>query len=238
MSRLRLSSLVPSRSIPVTRWRSEHRWRARPSTLLVLIAGLWLFGSGEAMLVNAGIGVSPWTVFAEGLSVRTTLPIGATTLLTSLIVLALWLPLRERPGLGTIANAVVIAVALQTMIEVLPTPSGLGWQIALVLAGIASIGLGSGLYLTTNLGPGPRDGLMTGIHQRTGIAVTPVRLSIEVLVLGAGWLLGGTVGLGTVMFALLIGPSVGYGLRVVGRVARSRTVAPVTHDQTHPELEA
>ncbi len=190
------------------------------------------------MLVNAGIGVSPWTVFAEGLSLRTTLPIGATTLMTSLIVLALWIPLRERPGLGTIANAVVIALALQVMIEVVPTPTAFGWQMALVLAGIASIGLGSGLYLTTNLGPGPRDGLMTGLHERTGIAVTPVRLSIEVLVLGAGWLLGGTVGLGTVMFALLIGPSVGYGLRVVGRVARSRTVAPSATDDMHPELEA
>jgi Predicted membrane protein len=190
------------------------------------------------MLVNAGIGVSPWTVFAEGLSARTALPIGATTLVTSLIVLALWLPLRERPGLGTIANAVVVALALQVMIEILPTPTGLGWQIVLVLAGIASIGLGSGLYLTTNLGPGPRDGLMTGLHERTGIAVTPVRLSIEVLVLAAGWLLGGTVGLGTVMFALMIGPSVGYGLRIVGRMARTHDVVPPTSDDRHPELEA
>jgi uncharacterized protein len=234
----RLTRLLPSRSIPVTRWRSEHRWRARPVTLFILVLGLWLFGSGEAMLVNAGIGVSPWTVFAEGLSVRLPLPIGATTLLTSLIVLALWIPLRERPGLGTIANAVAIAVALQVMIEVLPRPSGLVGQIALVLAGIASIGIGSGLYLTTNLGPGPRDGLMTGLHERTGIAVTGVRLSIEVLVLAAGWLLGGTVGLGTVLFALLIGPSVGYGLRIVGRVARARHSLVADSDSMHPELEA
>ena len=190
------------------------------------------------MLVNAGIGVSPWTVFAEGLSLRLSLPIGITTLLTSLGVLALWLPLRERPGLGTVANALVIALALQVMIEIWPTPSGLGWQIALVIGGIASIGLGSGLYLTTNLGPGPRDGLMTGIHQRTGIAVTPVRLTIEVLVLAAGWLLGGTVGLGTVMFALFIGPSVGYGLRIVGHLARSPGVISSQGDQPHPELEA
>jgi uncharacterized membrane protein YczE len=238
VSRLRLAHLVPSRNIPITRWRSQHRWRARPATIAILIIGLWLFGTGEAMLVNAGIGVSPWTVFAEGLAARLSLPIGMTTLLTSLAVLALWLPLRERPGLGTIANALVIALALQVMIEILPTPTEFGWQLALVIGGIASIGLGSGLYLTTNLGPGPRDGLMTGLHERTGIAVTPVRLTIEVLVLVAGWLLGGTVGLGTVMFALFIGPSVGYGLSIVGRIARSPGVVPAERGQPHPELEA
>jgi len=231
-----LARLSPSRSIPLTRWRSESRWRARPSTLVVLVLGLWLFGTGEAMLVNAGIGVSPWTVFAEGLSVRLPLTIGVTTFITSLIVLALWIPLRERPGLGTLANAVIIALALQVMITVLPMPTSLAWQIPLVVLGIACVGLGSGLYLTTNLGPGPRDGLMTGLHVRTGLAVTPVRLAIEVLVLAAGWFLGGTVGLGTVLFALLIGPSVGYGLRFVGWVARARTTVP--NPGQNPALEA
>ena len=233
-----LARLSPSRSIPLTRWRSESRWRARPPTLVVLVLGLWLFGTGEAMLVNAGIGVSPWTVFAEGLSVRLPLTIGVTYFATSVLVLLLWIPLRERLGLGTIANAIVIALSLQTGLWYLPTPTSLLWQILLVLSGIAMIGLGSGLYLTTNLGPGPRDGLMTGLHARTGIAVAPVRLTIEVLVLSTGWLLGGTVGLGTVLFALLIGPSVGYGLRLVGRLAGSTTVAPPDRDQPHPELEA
>ena len=229
--------VVPSRSIPRTRWRSEgSRWRSGPTTFVVLIVGLWLFGTGEAMLVDAALGNAPWTVFAQGVSVRTGISIGLATFFTSVVVLLMWIPLRERPGLGTIANAIVIATALQVMIVVLPTPESLGWRLTQVIGGIALVGLGSGLYLTTNLGPGPRDGLMTGIHERTGIAVTPVRLSIEIVVLSIGWLLGGTVGVGTVLFALLIGPSVGYGLRFVGWLAGAREELPP--GDTHPELEA
>jgi uncharacterized membrane protein YczE len=194
----------------------------------VLIIGLWLFGTGEAMLVDAALGNAPWTVFAQGVSVRTGISIGVATFFTSVVVLLMWIPLRERPGLGTIANAIVIATALQVMIGVLPTPESLGWRLAQVIGGIALVGLGSGLYLTTNLGPGPRDGLMT--------AVTPVRLSIEIVVLSIGWLLGGTVGIGTVLFALLIGPSVGYGLRLVGWLAGAREELPP--GDAHPELEA
>lgn len=229
--------VIPSRTIPRTRWRSEgSRWRSGPGTFVVLIVGLWLFGTGEAMLVDAALGNAPWTVFAQGISVRTGIAIGLATFLTSVVVLLMWIPLRERPGLGTIANAIVIALALQVMIGVLPTPESFGWRLAQVIGGIALVGLGSGLYLTTNLGPGPRDGLMTGIHERTGIAVTPVRLSIEVVVLAIGWVLGGTVGIGTVLFALLIGPSVGYGLRLVGWLAGSRQELPP--GDVHPELEA
>lgn len=229
--------IVPSRSIPLTRWRSEgSRWRTGPFTLVILVIGLWLFGTGEAMLVNATLGNAPWTVFAQGLSVRTGISIGVGTFATSVIVLLLWIPLREKPGLGTIANAIVIATALQVMIDVLPTPTSIGWRLAQALVGIALVGLGSGLYLTTNLGPGPRDGLMTGLHERTGIAVAPIRLSIEVVVLAVGWLLGGTVGVATVLFAILIGPSVGYGLRFVGWAAGARV--DVVEDDVHPELEA
>ena len=229
--------IVPSRTIPRTRWRSEgSRWRTGPLTFIVLVVGLWLFGTGEAMLVDAGLGNAPWTVFAQGISARTGIAIGAATFLTSVVVLLLWIPLRERPGLGTIANAVVIALALQVMIGVLPTPEALGWRLAQVIGGIALVGIGSGLYLTTNLGPGPRDGLMTGIHERTGIAVTPVRLAIEVVVLAIGWALGGVVGIGTMLFAALIGPSVGYGLRFVGWLAGAREQA--TDGDVHPELEA
>lgn len=228
---------MPSRSIPRTRWRSEgSRWRSGPLTFVVLVVGLWLFGTGEAMLVDAALGNAPWTVLAQGISVRTGIAIGLATFLISAVVLLMWIPLRERPGLGTIANAVIIALALQVMIGVLPTPESTGWRLAQVIGGIALVGLGSGLYLTTNLGPGPRDGLMTGLHERTGIAVTPVRLSIEIVVLAAGWVLGGTVGIGTVLFALLIGPSVGYGLRVVGKLAGARTALPP--GDVHPELEA
>jgi len=229
--------VVPSRTIPRTRWRSEgSRWCTGPSTFVILIVGLWLFGTGEAMLVDAALGNAPWTVFAQGIAVRTGIAIGLATFVTSVVVLLMWIPLREKPGLGTIANAIVIALALQVMIGVLPTPESLGWRLAQVVAGIVLVGIGSGLYLTTNLGPGPRDGLMTGIHERTGIAVTPVRLSIEVIVLAVGWILGGTVGVGTVLFAVLIGPSVGYGLKLVGWIAGSRQELPPA--DVHPELEA
>lgn len=229
--------VVPSRTIPRTRWRSEgSRWCTGPGTFVILIVGLWLFGAGEAMLVDAALGNAPWTVFAQGIAVRTGIAIGLATFVTSVVVLLMWIPLREKPGLGTIANAIVIALALQVMIGVLPTPESLGWRLAQVVAGIVLVGIGSGLYLTTNLGPGPRDGLMTGIHERTGIAVTPVRLSIEVIVLAVGWILGGTVGVGTVLFAVLIGPSVGYGLKLVGWIAGSRQELPPA--DVHPELEA
>ena len=211
------SAFRPSRSVPITPWRSESRWRARPSTFAVLSVGLWLFGTGEALLVAAELGNGPWTVLAQGVAARTSLTIGAATFLLSLVVLALWIPLRERPGLGTIANAVVIAAALQVGVWFLPHPDPAWLKIVFVFAGVALIGLGSGLYLTTNLGPGPRDGWMTGIHRRFDIPVARVRLGIELTVLALGWLLGGTVGFGTVVFALLIGPSVGWGLRLMDR---------------------
>ena len=224
-------ALRPSRSIPVTPWRSQSRWRARPATLFVLVVGLWLFGTGEALLVAAELGNGPWTVLAQGVSSRTSISIGLATFVISLVVLALWIPLRETPGLGTIANAVVIAAALQVGVWLIPHPDATWLKLLFVFAGVGLIGLGSGLYLTTNLGPGPRDGWMTGIHHKFDIPVSRVRLGIEVTVLLLGWLLGGTVGLGTVIFALLIGPSVGWGLRLMDRGATVRS-------DSEPELEA
>jgi uncharacterized protein len=227
--------LRPSHSVPLTTWRSERRWTAKPRTLLVLIIGLWLFGTGEALVVISDLGNGPWTVLAQGLSVRTGLAIGWTTFIISITVLVLWIPLRERPGLGTVANAVIIALALQIGVNVIPHPTQPVIQLITVLVGIALVGLGSGLYLTTNLGPGPRDGWMTGLHLRTGWPIYAVRLGIEVSVVILGWLLGGTVGIGTVLFALLIGSFVGYGLKTVGALAGSTQSVP-TNDE--PELEA
>lgn len=212
------SRWLPVHSVPITSWRAPSRWRARPITLLILFVGLYLFGTGEAILVQAGLGVSPWTVFAQGLGLRLGISVGWATLVISVIVLLAWLPLRERPGLGTIANALVVSLALGVGMLVLPAVDGLGMQMLAVTAGVAIIGLGSGFYLTTGLGPGPRDGLMTGIHLRTNMAVVPVRWGIELTALAIGWQLGGTVGPGTMVFAALIGPSVGYGLLVVGRL--------------------
>jgi uncharacterized membrane protein YczE len=189
-------------------------------TVVILAVGLWVFGTGEALLVDADLGVSPWTVLAQGIGKHLGIGIGWATFLISVVVLLLWIPLRETPGLGTLANAVIIALALGVTVPLLPTPSAVGWQLLEVFAGVALIGTGSGLYLTTGLGPGPRDGLMTGIHHKTGVRVYAVRLCLEVVVLGVGWLLGGTVGVGTAVFALLVGPSVGYGLAIAAHLGR------------------
>ena len=207
--------------------------------MAILALGLYLFGTGDAMLVKSGLGVSPWTVLGQGLATRLEISIGLATFIVSAAVLLLWIPLRERPGLGTISNAVIIAVALQVGVTVLPSPTHVVAQLAFVIGGILIIGLGSGLYLTTRMGPGPRDGWMTGIHLRTGWPVSAVRLGIEVVVLAAGWLLGGTVGIGTVLFAILIGPSVGYGLMLAGAVGKDPTAkSPVELDPDFPELDA
>lgn len=196
-------------------------------TAVILVVGLWLFGTGEALLVDGALGVSPWTVLAQGIGKHLGIGIGWATFLISALVLLLWIPLREKPGLGTLSNAVVVALALGVTVPLLPTPDGLGWQLAEVIAGVALIGVGSGLYLTTGLGPGPRDGLMTGIHHKTGVRVYVVRLCMEVVVLAVGWLLGGTVGVGTAIFALLVGPAVGYGLAIAAHLGRR----PMTEGQ-------
>jgi uncharacterized membrane protein YczE len=180
---------------------------------------LWVFGTGEALLVASRLGNTPWTVLAEGVSRHSPLSIGAATFVISLTVLLLWIPLRERPGLGTLANAVVIAVALDVMLRVLPHPEADASRLAEVAAAIACIGIGSGLYLTTLLGPGPRDGWMTGLARRTGLPIATVRLSIELTVLVAGFLLGGRVGLGTVVFAVTIGSAVAGSMRALARLA-------------------
>ena len=192
------------------------RWRPSPARLAVLVAGLAIFGVGEACLVASELGNSPWSVFAQGVAVQTPLSIGAATVATSFVVLLLWIPLAQRPGLGTLLNAVLVGVAMDLTLLALPDELALGVRIPLVPVGIALVGLGSGLYLRTALGPGPRDGLMTGLHRRTGVPVAPVRTGIELAALVVGIVLGGTFGIGTIAFALLIGPAVALGLRLVG----------------------
>lgn len=206
-----------SHTVPKTRWSAPSRWRPSLSTFFVLIFGLFIFGIGESLFVQAGLGNGPWTVFAQGVSKHTGLSLGLATFLISAVVLVLWVPLRERPGFGTIMNMIVIATALQLGITVIPKVHVLWLEIAMVIGGIAIIGAGSGLYLTSGLGPGPRDGWMTAVHFRTGIPVARVRMSIEILVLIVGWLLGGVVGIGTIAFAFLIGRSVAIWLGFVAR---------------------
>lgn len=193
------------------------RWRPTTAQLVRLLPGLWLFGTGDAFIVQAHLGNAPWTVLAQGVSLHTPLTIGIATQVIGVAVLLGWLALRERPGIGTIANIIVIGVAIDVMLIVLPEPTLLISRWLFLLVGVILVGLGSGLYLTADLGPGPRDGLMTGLHQRFGWPLSRVRLGIELTVLAAGAALGGVVGLGTVVFALLIGFSVGTAVRVLGQ---------------------
>jgi uncharacterized protein len=181
-----------------------------------LLPGLWIFGTGEACLVHARLGNSPWTVLAQGVSKQTPLAIGTATIVISFAVLLAWIPLRQRPGLGTVLNAIVIGVAIDVMLPLLPGPGGIVARLAFVAAGIALVAAGSGFYLTARLGPGPRDGLMTGLHFRTGRSLRLVRGLIEGAALVTGFLLGGRVGVGTVAFALLVGPGVQAAVKAMG----------------------
>lgn len=217
------SVLRGSRSVPRTRFTAPSVWRPASASLAALIVGLWLFGTGDALILASALGASPWSVLAQGLSVRTGLGIGWTTFGVSIGVLALWIPLRQRPGLGTVMNIIVIALAIGVTYPRVSTPHSLAGQLGFVFLGIGLIGLGSGFYLTSGHGPGPRDGWMTGLHRVTGWPVGRVRLLIEVSVLGAGWALGGIVGIGTALFALLVGQSVALGLALVHRMSPGPT---------------
>jgi len=210
--------LTPHKTIPVTPWRAAHRWQLSPTRVAILWFGLAIFGLGDSLLVQGNVGNAPWTVFAQGLSLKTNLPLGASTFLISCAVLLIWIPLKERPGFGTLSNIVLIASFIQIGIAIFPLQSTHLSGVIFDLAGIALVGIGSALYITCGLGPGPRDGAMTGIHQATGVRVGRVRLGIEVTVLAVGWLMGGTVGIGTLLFALLIGHSVAISLGIVARL--------------------
>jgi uncharacterized protein len=201
--------------------RSEpppSRWRAGPGRLAALLAALWVFGIGEALLVAAKLGNSPWTVLAQGAGKQTGIAVGTMTVIISFLVLLGWIPLRQRPGLGTLANATVIGIAIDVMLPLLPGLDGLVVRLAAVAVGIALVGLGSGVYLSCRLGPGTRDGLMTGLHRRTGVSLRAVRTAIELSAVTAGFLLGGRVGIGTVAFALLIGPLVQLSVGVFSSI--------------------
>jgi uncharacterized membrane protein YczE len=212
--------LRPALTVPETSWSAgESNWKVSLKTFLVLVFGLWLFGTGEAFLINASLGQSPWTVLADGLAQTLNLTIGQTTFITSVIVLLLWIPLKRKPGLGTLMNILVISVAIDVMIPILPSPENVITQSIQVLVGILLTGVASALYITCNVGPGPRDGLMTGLNEKTGVRVGRVRTGIEVVVLTIGWLLGGVVGVGTLLFALLIGQSVAISFGLVARIS-------------------
>ena len=210
--------LKPHKTVPITPWRANSRWDLSFSRVAILFFGLAIFGLGDALVVQSNLGNAPWTVFAQGLSLKTGLSLGWATFVTGCFVLLIWIPLRERPGFGTLANIVIISAAIEFGVSVFPLQETLIGGLASALIGIALVGLGSALYITCGLGPGPRDGAMTGIHQRTGVRVGRVRMGIEVTVLIVGALLGGQLGLGTALFALLIGQSVAISFGIVARL--------------------
>jgi hypothetical protein len=185
--------------------------------VLPLFGGLAAFGFGEGLLVQSQWGASPWTVFAEGIAKHAQVSLGWATALISVVVLIFWIPLRQRLGFGTISNVIIIAYVLDLTTYAVAAPHLVWLKIVYVLGAVLSIGVGSAFYLTCNLGPGPRDGLMTGLHRRLHVSVVYVRLTIESVVLIIGWLLGGRVGVATAFFAATIGFSIGANLNVVER---------------------
>lgn len=209
--------LRPHRTVPITPWTASSRWDISVKRTLILFLGLFIFGLGDSLLIQSQIGNAPWSVLAQGLSERLEITLGWSTFLVSSLVLFLWIPLRERPGFGTLSNIVVIAAAIQLGITFFPQQIVFWISLVYCLIGIAMVGVGSALYITCGLGSGPRDGLMTAIHFRSGYRIGRVRLSLEAFVLILGAVLGGTVGVGTLLFALLIGQSIAISLGVVAR---------------------
>ena len=212
-----LITILTIKQIPNLSWSSNDPFNFKPKlkTFIYLVFGLILFGLGETLLITANQGVSPWTVLAQGLSFQLDLSIGITTFIVSIIVLFLWFPLKQKPGLGTLLNVILISIVIDLSTPILPYPKTFFYQIVQSLIAVLIVGIGSGFYLTANLGPGPRDGLMTGLQKLTNQPIALIRTVIEVTAVVIGFYLGGIVGIGTLLFAFGIGPSVSLGIFIV-----------------------
>ena len=208
------------KKIPKVKWSSEKPFNFKPkfSTFFFLCFGLSLFGLGEGLLIVSFTGASPWSVLAQGISLNINLSIGTITLLISLAVLVLWIPLGQKPGMGTIFNALIIAIMIDLCIKFVPTPSNYIHQLILAIISVITVGIGGGIYLVSNLGAGPRDGLMIGLQKLTKLPIAVVRAALEISAVSVGWYLGGTVGVGTLLFAFGIGPCVALGLYLVDKI--------------------
>ncbi len=208
------------KNIPIVSWSSERSLNFSPkiSTSFFLIFGLSIFGLGEGLLILSTTGNSPWSVLAEGISKTSGLSIGIATFLISVSVLFLWIFIKQKPGLGTIFNIIIIAGMIDITLNIFDAPSSIFMKYLLAVLSVILVGLGSGIYLVANLGPGPRDGLMTGLTKLTNLPIALVRAFLEVSAVLAGWYLGGTVGAGTLLFAFGIGPCVALGLYLVDKI--------------------
>ena len=213
--------LRPAKKVPTVWWSSPDPMSLKPkrSTMAILVIGEFLFGLGDSLLIAAGIGNTPWTVLAEGISIFVqNWTIGESTFVVSAVVMLLWIPIKEIPGIGTILNAIIIALTIHIMVPILPQPESFAGSILMASSGIILVGIGSSMYLTANLGPGPRDGWMTGLQRVTGVPIGRVRITLETSVLIIGVILGGTFGFGTILFAIAIGPVVASCLSIAGRI--------------------
>ena len=190
------------RKIPKVNWTSDkpHNLKPKLSTLFFCCFGLMLFGLGEGLLIVSFTGASPWSVLAQGLSLNVNLSVGMITFLISVTVLILWIPLGQKPGVATILNALIIALMIDLCIKFVPTPSNYYNQLILAFVSVLTVGIGGGIYLVANLGAGPRDGLMVGLQKKTNLPIAFVRATLEITVVSIGWYLGGTVGVGTLLF--------------------------------------
>ena len=202
------------KKVPKLEWSSTYEYNLKPKkiTIFYLIIGLILFGIGEGLLITANIGVSPWFVLHQGLSFKTGYTIGLTTFIVSVIILILWIPLKEKPGIGTILNAILISIVIDISLFILPYPKNFLFQLIQVIIGILIIGVGSGYYLCSSLGAGPRDGLQLALARQTNQSLVLVRTILEVSAVLLGFILGGIVGIGTLIYAIAIGYSVSFGL--------------------------
>ena len=207
------------KNIPKVSWSSEKPLNLKPkiSTFFFLCLGLALFGLGEGLLIVSFAGASPWSVLAQGIALNVKLSIGVITIFVSVGVLILWVPLNQKLGIGTILNAIIIGLMIDVCIKLVPTPGNHIYQVLLAIVAVLTVGLGGGIYLVANLGAGPRDGLMVGLQKKTNLPIAAVRGSLEITVMSIGWYLGGTVGIGTLLFAFGIGPAVALGLFLVGK---------------------
>ena len=207
------------KNIPKVSWSSEKPLNVKPkiSTFFFLCLGLTLFGLGEGLLLISLTGASPWSVLAQGISLHIDLSIGVITFFVSSLVLFLWFFLDQKPGIGTIMNIIIISIMIDVSIAFIPTPENYISQLLLAIFAVLIVGLGSGFYLIANLAPGPRDGLMVGVQIKTNFPIASVRAFLEITVVSIGWYLGGTIGIGTLLFAFGVGPAVALGLFIVGK---------------------
>ncbi len=210
------------KNVPKTNWSSNTPLNFKPKlkTFVLLCLGLSLFGFGESLLIHSTIGVSPWTVLAEGLSLKLHWSVGFATFIVSVLVLSVWIFLKQKPGLGTLLNIIIIAGMIDLSLFLFDfSTNNFLLNVLTGILGVLFVGLGSGIYLIANLGPGPRDGLMTGLQRITKFPIAWVRASIEISVVILGWILGGTVGIGTLIFAFGIGPAVALGLYLINEIS-------------------